>query len=229
MSEPTLPPSPSTPSPSPSKPPLRRFDFKAWKPSRAALLWTALAFVAGLLLFLMVWLGGRDTQKDFYRAGPDATGTAGPDYAPLPAPLPAGADNASGMGTPPEPTPEGGERPALVETTPPPPPAAPASPAAPPSPPRAVASSAPEPLPGQTPSPQYPRQALRRGESGTVIVLAQVGPDGVPTTVSVDQTSGSRALDRAALDAVRRWRFRPAMKNGQPTVDSVRVPIVFSP
>jgi protein TonB len=67
--------------------------------------------------------------------------------------------------------------------------------------------------------------ALR--ETGTVRVLVTVGADGVPTDVSVESSSQSRDLDRAALDAVRKWRFRPAQRGGQAVAGSVVVPIEF--
>ncbi|MFC3551818.1 energy transducer TonB [Lysobacter cavernae] len=195
----------------------------AWMPGRRSLLWVLLAFVGGLLLFALVLSRGRDAGPDRARGSlPTATG---PDYAPLPAPLPAARDdNASSMGKAPSPTAgDGDDQPRLVETTPPPPPAA-MKPVAPPAP---VAVSRPEPIAGQTPAPRYPTQALRRGESGTVMVRAQIGADGTPTSVSVATGSGSRQLDRAAVDAVRRWRFRPALANGQPTTGTVMVPISF--
>ena len=84
------------------------------------------------------------------------------------------------------------------------------------------------PLPGQTPPPDYPRRALRRGIEGTVLVRVDVGPDGVPTSVGISQSSRSRDLDRAAIEAVERWRFRPAMADGRPTVGTVVVPIDFN-
>lgn len=214
----------STPSPAPHQ---RSFDIASWLPSRRALLWVLLAFVAGLLLFALVLSRGRD---DFYRAGPAPPTAAGPDYAPLPTPLPAGSKDASGVQQPSSADRGDDERPQLVETrpAPPPPPAAPAPPR-PAAPASTAASSQPQPIAGQTPAPRYPMQALRRGERGTVTVRAQIGPDGVPTSVSVAQGSGSRLLDRAAVDAVRRWRFHPAQANGQPTVGSVMVPISFDP
>ncbi len=57
----------------------------------------------------------------------------------------------------------------------------------------------------------------------------EIGPDGVPTDASLVQSSGEPELDRAALQAVRRWRFHPASQNGVPTVGSVVVPFVFQP
>ncbi|TZF90408.1 energy transducer TonB, partial [Cognatilysobacter lacus] len=77
-------------------------------------------------------------------------------------------------------------------------------------------------------SPDYPSRALREGARGTVLVLVHIGPDGVPTATEIAQSSGSRELDRAATEAVRRWRFEPAMSDGHPTVGDVVVPIDFS-
>ena len=68
---------------------------------------------------------------------------------------------------------------------------------------------------------------MQRRETGTVRVQVQVGVDGAPTDVSVLESSNSRDLDRAALDAVRRWRFRPAQHDGQAVAGTVIVPIAF--
>ncbi|WP_202844632.1 energy transducer TonB [Luteimonas saliphila] len=78
----------------------------------------------------------------------------------------------------------------------------------------------------QTP-PEYPATALRSGIEGTVLVLVEVGADGVPTDVSVARRSSSRDLDRAALQAVRGWRFEPAMRDGKAVESSVQVPVDF--
>ena len=44
-----------------------------------------------------------------------------------------------------------------------------------------------------------------------------------------DQLDTRRLLDRAAVDAVRHWRFHPAQANGQPTVGTTTVTIDFKP
>lgn len=186
----------------------------------------AVAALVGLMLFAMVWRGDRDR---FYTVEP----VARPErqaYDPLPAPQPAREREraASGLGD----TGQREQEAARIaeERTPPPPPPVPAPVEAPPSPSPAgslARGAAPEPIPGQMPTPSYPRRALRRGEEGTVLVRAEVGSDGVPISVSLVQGSRSRELDRAALDAVRRWRFRPGHVNGHPIVGSVVVPIEF--
>lgn len=199
-----------------------RFRMPSWRdfrPTRGAWLLVAGAFALGLLLFLLLWLDQRQ-NRDFYQP-PVARPTATPQFAPLPAPLPAGESrrSASGLGELPERAPGQEPRPRLVEP-PRPPPAPEPSP-----PPRPVAADMPVPV--STPTPRYPPTALRRGESGTVLVRVEVGPDGMPTAVEVERSSRSRALDRAAVDAVRRWRFRPAMADGHPVAGSVVVPIDF--
>lgn len=75
--------------------------------------------------------------------------------------------------------------------------------------------------------PDYPREALRAGAEGIVMVRAQVDANGIPTQVEVVDRSGSRELDRSALDAVRKWRFTPAMKDGRRVASTVQVPIEF--
>lgn len=195
---------------------------RSWRPSRTALLIAGGAFVLGLLLFLMLWMDQRNNTS-FYRA-PVAPTSQAPTYDPLPAPLPANeAGAASGMQEPDEDVVI--ERPQIMEQAPPPPP--PMAPPAPRAPEPALAAQG-DPVPVSSPAPRYPAEAMRRRESGTVLVRVDVGPDGVPTSTSLVQSSRSRSLDKAALDAVRRWRFRPAVVDGRPTVGSVVVPIEFN-
>jgi len=201
-----------------TSPPQRSFDLAAWRPSRRALLWVLGAFVLGLVLFLLVWRGG---DSDFYRAGPAAPTAANPQYAPLPAPMAGDSEEVSDVPAPVRPATEDGE-PRLVETAPPPPP-----PAAPASAPRPAPIATTEPQPVSMPAPTYPARALRNGEQGTVMVSAEISENGIPSTVEVARSSGSRQLDRAAVDAVRRWRFRPAMADGRATTGRVQVPISF--
>ncbi|MBC7800986.1 MAG: energy transducer TonB, partial [Gemmatimonadaceae bacterium] len=64
--------------------------------------------------------------------------------------------------------------------------------------------------------PGYPMAAARIGAEGTVGLLVQVSAQGVATDVAVARSSGNDSLDRAARDAVRRWRFTPARIQGTP-------------
>lgn len=197
-----------------------------WRPSRRTLLIAAVAFVVGLGLFTLVWFGDRDDS--FYKVEPVASpDSSASEFDPLPAPMPAGrGDDASGMKDEPgKPLPESQAR--IIERAPPAAPPVSVATDAPPSQGPAATGDTAEPIPTRMPAPEYPRRAFRQGIEGTVLVRAEVGPDGVPTSVGLVRSSRSRDLDRAALDAVRRWRFRPAMVDGHPTVGSVVVPIEF--
>jgi protein TonB len=79
----------------------------------------------------------------------------------------------------------------------------------------------------RNPQPRYPMSARRKGEQGTVLLKVLVTREGSAASVSVDKSSGSTVLDDAALDAVRKWRFVPALRGGQPVEAWHLVPIVF--
>lgn len=60
-----------------------------------------------------------------------------------------------------------------------------------------------------TPSPKFPPDALRAGQSGEVQVEFTVGTDGSVTAARVVRAEPQRVFDREAINAVRRWRFQP--------------------
>ncbi|HEU4850518.1 MAG TPA: TonB family protein [Telluria sp.] len=64
-------------------------------------------------------------------------------------------------------------------------------------------------------TPEYPARAARNGESGTVRLALLVGADGRVTSSRVSQSSGSRDLDKAAVQALSLCKFQPAVNNGQ--------------
>lgn len=90
-----------------------------------------------------------------------------------------------------------------------------------------TAASEREPQPIARVQPEYPPAAFRSGEQGTVLVRAQIDALGNPVSVEVVNSSRSRDLDRAAVAAVRKWRFEPARRNGKPVAAAVEVPIDF--
>ncbi|HZH42838.1 MAG TPA: TonB family protein [Lysobacter sp.] len=77
--------------------------------------------------------------------------------------------------------------------------------------------------------PVYPPEALQKGIGGTVVLLVDVGADGVPTDVRVERAEPAGVFDAAAIEAVRKWRFPPATEDGKPVAGRVRVPITFEP
>lgn len=75
--------------------------------------------------------------------------------------------------------------------------------------------------------PVYPVDARRAHEQGTVKLLVLVGSDGKVSDIKVAASSGSDRLDRAALQAVRRWRWSPTIISGAATVVRGYVTIPF--
>lgn len=65
--------------------------------------------------------------------------------------------------------------------------------------------------------PTYPEMAKRMNLSGTVKVLALVGPDG--NVKSVEPVGGSPVLVQAAQEAVSRWKFAPASAESRELVE----------
>ncbi|MCD4487368.1 energy transducer TonB [Chromobacterium vaccinii] len=75
--------------------------------------------------------------------------------------------------------------------------------------------------------PVYPERSRQLGEEGVATLSVRVGADGRALEVSVARGSGYRRLDQAAVDAVSRWRFVPAKRNGKPVESDLTVPVRF--
>ena len=185
-----------------------------------------IAFATGLLLFALVYFGNRAPVLPGVDADPAAPTRPHASDA-LPAPQPASEDrDMPGLygPAPADPGLAGTARPLDAEPVAPGAPRAAADVA--PSP-AAAAAVVTRPVPVRRQQPSYPRTSLRRGESGEVLVRARVGIDGQPRDVGVARSSGYPALDRAAVRAVERWRFEPALRDGTPVEDEVQVPVEF--
>jgi protein TonB len=78
-----------------------------------------------------------------------------------------------------------------------------------------------------SPKPDYPEQARKEGKDGRVLLRVLVDQDGKTQSVQVSSSSGSEALDYAAAEAIKRWRFSPARYGDEPVASWVRIPIVF--
>ncbi|WP_374498422.1 energy transducer TonB [Vogesella indigofera] len=65
------------------------------------------------------------------------------------------------------------------------------------------------------PRPVYPPLSIELGEAGAVGLRVAVSADGRAQEVSIARSSGFQRLDRAALQAVRNWRFRPATRGNE--------------
>ena len=75
-------------------------------------------------------------------------------------------------------------------------------------------------------SPTYPPEAGRERIEGTVVLLAVIGKDGTVQDVRIE--SGLPILAQAAIDAVKQWRYRPYLLNGEPVEVDSRITINFT-
>ncbi len=79
------------------------------------------------------------------------------------------------------------------------------------------------------PAPTYPREAILDGIEGTVLLKVLVDVDGRPLSVEIERSSGNRHLDAAARRQVlRKWMFRPAVRDGRAVQVYGMVPVNFS-
>ena len=76
------------------------------------------------------------------------------------------------------------------------------------------------------PSPEYSDEARKAKYEGTVILWLIVDSYGKPRDVKVARSLGM-GLDEKALEAVRTWKFKPAMKDGTPVAVEVNVEVNF--
>jgi len=77
----------------------------------------------------------------------------------------------------------------------------------------------------------YMYASAGEGESTSDVVFGShqlIAENGTPGEVQLAESSGSASLDEAALAALRRWRFQPALRDGQPVLAWVTVPVIFS-
>ncbi len=74
--------------------------------------------------------------------------------------------------------------------------------------------------------PQYPPIAKTAHVSGTVVLHAIIAKDG--SVEKLQFVSGPALLMASAMSAVKEWRYRPTMLNGQPVEVDTTVQVVFS-
>lgn len=102
----------------------------------------------------------------------------------------------------------------------------PAKPAAQPAPVEVLSSQPSFLEPPRQPS--YPSQARRRNQQGMVLVEVRLDARGQQRSINVLRSSGVDSLDRAALEAVAKWRFLPETTGGQAVPSRVQIPIQFA-
>lgn len=84
--------------------------------------------------------------------------------------------------------------------------------------------SAPKPV--YSPDPEYSEEARKAKYQGVCVLWLVVGPDGKPRDIKVSRSLGL-GLDEKAIEAVKTWKFEPAMKDGQPVAVQINVQVDF--
>jgi protein TonB len=163
---------------------------------------------------------------------PDQPRAAPSEPVPTPAPAPAVSPSGPVIGPSATAVPDAGG----ATFTLPPPPAQPPAAGASPSSARAPAVVA---LPSESVTqraiprggyqyrPPYPAAPRNLGIQGTALLHVLVADDGRVAQVVIKQSAGHADLDRAAADAVRRWRFEPARRGTEPVEMWVQLPFEF--
>jgi len=77
-----------------------------------------------------------------------------------------------------------------------------------------------------SPDPEYSEEARKAKYQGTCVLWLVVGPDGRARDIRVARTLGL-GLDEKAMEAVKTWKFEPAMKDGKPVAVQINVEVTF--
>jgi TonB family protein len=80
----------------------------------------------------------------------------------------------------------------------------------------------------QEEAPEYSVFAMSRGMEGAVLLRVLVGNAGEVREAQVYKTSNHKLLDKAAVAAAYRCRFKPGVMNGKPTSCWIQYPVTFS-
>jgi protein TonB len=85
-----------------------------------------------------------------------------------------------------------------------------------------------KPRPTYQASPMYPNELRAKKLEGVVTLIFVVDANGKVASPRVEKSTHA-AFDKPALDALKQWRFEPALKGGQRVSCKMRVPIRFQP
>jgi len=78
-------------------------------------------------------------------------------------------------------------------------------------------------------TPPYPPVARRQGLEGVVTLRLTVGTDGRVSAAEIVTSAGSTELDQVARDWILgHWRYRPALKDGNPTPAQLLASVTYS-
>ena len=83
------------------------------------------------------------------------------------------------------------------------------------------------PQPVNKMQPVYPSALLSKGIGGRVVITCVVDDSGRVASTRIQQSSGVPDLDKAAINAVNKWKFKPGTKAGKKIKSTCNVPFTF--
>ena len=77
-----------------------------------------------------------------------------------------------------------------------------------------------EPKPLDRVHPKYPKSAAKEGRQGWTRFSFVIEKDGSVSNVIQLASSGSKDMNQAAIKALAKWKYKPAIENGEPVQQS---------
>ncbi len=75
--------------------------------------------------------------------------------------------------------------------------------------------------------PAYPNNLRRRGIEGKVQIKALIDKEGGVIEILIDTSSGYQSFDQNAIEAILKWKFKPAYYSNEKRLSWVFIPVVF--
>jgi protein TonB len=82
------------------------------------------------------------------------------------------------------------------------------------------------PVPVRMVAPEYPSDLKNEGVAGVVVVACVIDVQGNVSDPAVQKSSNAE-FERPALEAIKKWKFKPAKQDGSPIAKKVTIPIKF--
>ncbi len=77
-------------------------------------------------------------------------------------------------------------------------------------------------------APAYPSEMKAQGLEAAVVLEVRISAEGVPESINVQSADVNKVFSGAAIDAVKEWRYKPVLLNGQPVAVITTVTVNFT-
>ena len=83
------------------------------------------------------------------------------------------------------------------------------------------------PVPVRMVAPEYPSELRRDGLGGVVTIACTIDEQGNVKDITIQKTT-NEGFNRSALNALKKWKFKPARLDGVAVAQKVTIPLKFS-